>query len=40
MVPTEKNRAAEVALSAEVRRIKGRLTEEVPKLQKLGEKKV
>ncbi|XVF19476.1 hypothetical protein REPUB_Repub11eG0114000 [Reevesia pubescens] len=39
-VSTEKNRAAAVALSAEVRRIKARLMEEVPKLQKLVKKKV
>ena len=40
MVSMEKNRAAAVALSAEVRRIKARLMEEVPKLQKLAKKKV
>ncbi|KAB2065768.1 hypothetical protein E1A91_A09G115500v1 [Gossypium mustelinum] len=39
-VSTEKNRAAAVALSAEIRRIKARLMEEVPKLQKLAKKKV
>ncbi|XVE59804.1 hypothetical protein DITRI_Ditri05aG0076300 [Diplodiscus trichospermus] len=38
MVSMEKNRAAAVALSAEVRRIKARLMEEVPKLQKLAKK--
>ncbi|KAI4322242.1 hypothetical protein L6164_021953 [Bauhinia variegata] len=36
----EKNRAAAVALNAEVRRIKGRLMDEVPKLRKLVKKKV
>ncbi|XVF69405.1 hypothetical protein PTKIN_Ptkin11bG0079400 [Pterospermum kingtungense] len=40
MVPLETNRAAAVAMSAEVRRIKARLMEEVPKLQKLVKKKV
>ncbi|XP_022730123.1 syntaxin-72 [Durio zibethinus] len=40
MVSVEKNRAAAVALSAEVRRIKARLIEELPKLQKLAKKKV
>ncbi|XVF04916.1 hypothetical protein REPUB_Repub05bG0126000 [Reevesia pubescens] len=40
MVSVEKNRAAAVALSAEVRRTKARLMEEVPKLQKLVKKKV
>ncbi|KAK8596013.1 hypothetical protein V6N12_064514 [Hibiscus sabdariffa] len=39
-VYTEKNRAAAVALNAEVRRTKARLMEEVPKLQKLAKKKV
>ncbi|XWS73722.1 hypothetical protein CRYUN_Cryun02cG0152800 [Craigia yunnanensis] len=38
MVSMEKNRAAAVALSGEVRRIKARLMEEVPKLQKLAKK--
>lgn len=36
----ETNRAASVALKAEVRRIKARLMDEVPKLQKLSQKKV
>ncbi|XP_021909386.1 syntaxin-72-like isoform X2 [Carica papaya] len=36
----EKNRAAAVAMNAEVRRMKGRLMDEVPKLQKLAMKKV
>ncbi|PIN14056.1 hypothetical protein CDL12_13326 [Handroanthus impetiginosus] len=36
----EKNRAAAVAMNAEVRRIKARLMDEVPKLQKLAKKKV
>ncbi|KAJ4726004.1 Syntaxin-71 like [Melia azedarach] len=36
----EKNRAAAVAMNAEVRRTKARLLEEVPKLQKLARKKV
>ncbi|XWS73730.1 hypothetical protein CRYUN_Cryun02cG0153600 [Craigia yunnanensis] len=40
MVSMEKNRAAAVALSGEVRRIKARLMEEVPKLQKLAKKVV
>ncbi|KAK8502526.1 hypothetical protein V6N13_095609 [Hibiscus sabdariffa] len=39
-VYTEKNRAAAVALNAEVRRTKARLMEEVPKLQKFAKKKV
>lgn len=39
-VSTEKNRAAAVALNAEIRRIKARLMEEVPRLQKLVKKKV
>lgn len=37
---TEKNRAAAAALNAEVRRTKGRLMDEVPKLRKLAHKKV
>ena len=37
---TEKNRASAVALNAEIRRIKARLLEEVPKLQRLAIKKV
>ncbi|XVE79068.1 hypothetical protein DITRI_Ditri14bG0028100 [Diplodiscus trichospermus] len=40
LVPMEKNRAAAVAMSAEIRRMKARMTEEVPKLQKLAKKKV
>lgn len=36
----EKNRAAAVALNAEIRRTKARLMEEVPKLQRLALKKV
>lgn len=36
----ETNRAAAVAMKAEVRRTKARLLEEVPKLQKLARKKV
>ncbi|KAK9153430.1 hypothetical protein Sjap_000910 [Stephania japonica] len=36
----EKNRAAAVALNAEIRRSKARLLEEVPKLQRLALKKV
>ncbi|KAK1315165.1 Syntaxin-71 [Acorus calamus] len=36
----EKNRAAAVALNAEIRRTKARLMEEVPKLEKLALKKV
>ncbi|XP_042389589.1 syntaxin-71-like [Zingiber officinale] len=36
----EKNRAAVVALNAEIRRTKARLLEEVPKLQRLALKKV
>ncbi|XXG84962.1 hypothetical protein AAC387_Pa11g0157 [Persea americana] len=36
----EKNRAAAVAMSAEIRRTKARLLEHVPKLQKLAVKKV
>ncbi|TKY48506.1 Syntaxin-71 protein [Spatholobus suberectus] len=37
---TEKNRAAAAALNAEVRRTKGRLMDEIPKLRKLVHKKV
>nr|AFK48407.1 unknown [Lotus japonicus] len=37
---TEKNRAAAAALNAEVRRAKGRLMDEIPKLRKLVNKKV
>ncbi|KAJ7972420.1 Syntaxin-71-like protein [Quillaja saponaria] len=36
----EKNRASAVALNAEIRRIKARLLDEVPKLQRLAVKKV
>ncbi|XP_021751591.1 syntaxin-71-like [Chenopodium quinoa] len=36
----ESNRASVVALNAEIRRIKGRLLEEVPKLQRLAQKRV
>lgn len=34
------NRASTVAMNAEVRRTKARLMDEVPKLQKLAQKKV
>ncbi|KAH7848751.1 hypothetical protein Vadar_007244 [Vaccinium darrowii] len=37
---TAKNRATVVAINAEIRRIKARLLEEVPKLQRLAHKKV
>ena len=40
MVLLETNRAAVVALNAEIRRTKARLIEEVVKLQKLANKKV
>ncbi|RRT47922.1 hypothetical protein B296_00051894 [Ensete ventricosum] len=40
MASQEKNRAATVALNAEIRRTKARLLEEVPKLQRLALKKV
>lgn len=40
MAGKEKNRAAAVALNAEIRRIKSRAMEEVPKLEKLAMKKV
>ncbi|GAB2229825.1 hypothetical protein Drorol1_Dr00014081 [Drosera rotundifolia] len=36
----EKNRAAAVALDAEIRRMNARLMEDVPKLQRLGTKRV
>lgn len=39
-VATEKNRATAVAMNAEIRRIKARLLEEIPKLQRLAFKKV
>jgi len=40
LASTEKNRAAAVAMNAEVRRTKARLAEDVVKLQKLAVKKV
>ncbi|CAI9105125.1 OLC1v1003985C2 [Oldenlandia corymbosa var. corymbosa] len=40
MAAVETNRAKLVAMNAEVRRVKARLLEEVPKLQKLSQKKV
>ncbi|CAA2982767.1 syntaxin-71 [Olea europaea subsp. europaea] len=40
MVAMETNRAAMVAMNAEVRRTKARLMDEVPKLQKLAQKRV
>ncbi|KAJ1409187.1 Target SNARE coiled-coil-like proteiny domain [Sesbania bispinosa] len=40
LASTEKNRAVAAALNAEVRRTKGRLMDEVPKLRKLVNKKV
>ncbi|XP_008799754.1 syntaxin-71-like [Phoenix dactylifera] len=40
MAAGEKNRAAAVAMNAEIRRTKARLMEEVPKLQRLALKKV
>ncbi|ONK80814.1 uncharacterized protein A4U43_C01F22060 [Asparagus officinalis] len=40
MAGKEKNRAAAVAMNAEIRRTKARLMEEVPKLQRLALKKV
>ncbi|KAK4483156.1 hypothetical protein RD792_010336 [Penstemon davidsonii] len=40
MAMTETNRATVVAMKAEVRRMKARLLDEVPKLQKLAQKKV
>lgn len=40
MAAMETSRAKVVALNAEVRRVKARLLEEVPKLQKLSQKKV
>ncbi|GAB2216243.1 hypothetical protein Droror1_Dr00024013 [Drosera rotundifolia] len=36
----EKNRTVAVALNAEIQRTKARLMEEVPKLQRLGTKRV
>lgn len=40
MAAVETNRATVVALYAEVRRIKARLIDEVPKLKKLAQRKV
>ncbi|XP_057954811.1 syntaxin-71-like [Malania oleifera] len=40
MASVETNRAAAVAMNAEVRRTKGRLLDEIPKLRKLAQKKV
>lgn len=40
IVATETNRAKVVAMNAEIRRTKARLLEEIPKLQKLAQKKV
>ena len=40
LIATENNRAAAVAMNAEVRRTKARLAEEVVKLKKLANKKV
>ncbi|GAB4856719.1 Syntaxin-71 [Ancistrocladus abbreviatus] len=40
MASSEKNRASAVALNAEIRRTKARLLEEVPKLQRLAQKRV
>ncbi|KAG5411490.1 hypothetical protein IGI04_007809 [Brassica rapa subsp. trilocularis] len=40
IVTKEKNRASAVAMNAEIRRIKARLAEEVPKLQRLALKRV
>ncbi|KAG7576642.1 Target SNARE coiled-coil homology domain [Arabidopsis thaliana x Arabidopsis arenosa] len=40
LVTKEKNRAAAVAMNAEIRRTKARLSEEVPKLQRLAVKRV
>lgn len=37
---TETNRASAAALNAEVRRVKARLMDEIPKLRKLAQKKV
>lgn len=39
-VATEKNRAIAVAVNAEIRRTKARLLEEIPKLQRLANKRV
>ena len=40
LLTKEKNRAAAVAMNAEIRRTKARLSEEVPKLQRLAVKRV
>ncbi|WZY74048.1 LOW QUALITY PROTEIN: hypothetical protein YC2023_006288 [Brassica napus] len=40
LVTKEKNRASAVAMNAEIRRTKARLSEEVPKLQRLAVKRV
>lgn len=40
MVQMQTNRAMVVAVNAEIRRMKARLMDEVPKLQKLAQKKV
>lgn len=40
MVQMQANRATAVAMNAEIRRMKARLMDEVPKLQKLAQKKV
>ncbi|RID76027.1 hypothetical protein BRARA_B03027 [Brassica rapa] len=40
IVTKEKNRTSAVAMNAEIRRIKARLAEEVPKLQRLALKRV
>lgn len=40
LASTESNRASVVALNAEIRRAKSRLLEEVPKLQRLAQKRV
>ena len=40
IVTKEKNRASAVAMNAEIRRIKARFAEEVPKLQRLALKRV
>ncbi|GLT46311.1 hypothetical protein SLA2020_200740 [Shorea laevis] len=40
MASVEKNRGVAVSLSAEIRRLKARLMEDIPKLRKLAQKKV
>ncbi|XP_065879530.1 syntaxin-71-like [Euphorbia lathyris] len=40
LAAAEKNRATVIAIKAEIRTIKGRLLEEIPKLQRLAFKKV